>query len=246
MLKLSALTLCLLIAVVAGPAWAADPPTRPMRNFDHAKTTARNKVYAGNYVEQYCGCTFLPRGRSGGFLDLSSCGYQRSRAGTEDMEWEHVVPAKAFGHWRACWAGDARCFERDGDRLSNRECCTRIDPEFARIQVDLHNLIPAVEGLNARRGERPYGEVAGDAPQFGSCTFQIDYDTDVAEPPRNIQGDVARISLYMRDTYGVMFTPEQETMFQRWSTDDPVDDWEIERNRRIEAEQGNSNPYVRP
>ncbi|WP_087107254.1 endonuclease [Halomonas citrativorans] len=36
----------------------------------------------------------------------------------------------------------------------------------------------------------------------------------------------------------------QQQLFEAWNRMDPVDEWELERNRRIAAIQGNGNPYV--
>ena len=33
-------------------------------------------------------------------------------------------------------------------------------------------------------------------------------------------------------------------LFDAWNKEDPVDDWERERARRIEAIQGNRNPFI--
>jgi deoxyribonuclease-1 len=34
-------------------------------------------------------------------------------------------------------------------------------------------------------------------------------------------------------------------MFEAWSKSDPVDEWERLRDRRIDAVQGNKNPFVK-
>jgi deoxyribonuclease-1 len=33
-------------------------------------------------------------------------------------------------------------------------------------------------------------------------------------------------------------------LFDRWDAEDPPDDWERERNRRIAERQGNANPFI--
>ena len=33
-------------------------------------------------------------------------------------------------------------------------------------------------------------------------------------------------------------------MLFKWNREDPVDQWEIERNNRIEKYQGNRNPFI--
>ncbi|MEK7856718.1 MAG: endonuclease, partial [Acidobacteriota bacterium] len=90
-----------------------------------------------------------------------------------------------------------------------------------------------------------YGEVAGEARQYGACNFEIGGKPKVTEPPDNVKGDAARIWFYMSDTYGIKITDSQRKMFEDWSKSDPPDAWERLRNRRIDAAQGNKNPYVK-
>jgi deoxyribonuclease-1 len=41
-----------------------------------------------------------------------------------------------------------------------------------------------------------------------------------------------------------MISRQDRKLFEAWDTEDPVDDWERERARRIEQRQGNKNPFV--
>ncbi len=62
----------------------------------------------------------------------------------------------------------------------------------------------------------------------------------------SIQGDVARAWLYMSDTYGIRLSRQERVMLKGWHEADPVDAFEVLRDERIEAIQGNKNPWVRP
>jgi deoxyribonuclease I len=56
----------------------------------------------------------------------------------------------------------------------------------------------------------------------------------------------ARTYLYMDGAYpghGIISRSNQK-LFAAWNTEDPVDDWERERANRIEAIQGNRNPFI--
>jgi len=66
----------------------------------------------------------------------------------------------------------------------------------------------------------------------------------VTESRDKVRGDAARIWLYMVETYKVKITPAQRKMFEEWSAADPVDDFERLRDTRINAAQGNRNPFV--
>ncbi len=226
---------------------AAEPPSRPLPTFEGAKAVARNAIYARNHTTFYCACAFEPTGRSGGKIDASGCGYEprKNPARGQRLEWEHIMPAWFFGHTRQCWKeGHSSCVS-DGKPYKGRTCCAKADPEFARIEADLHNLVPAVGELNGDRSNLPYGIVAGEKREYGRCDFEIGGSPRVAEPKEAIRGDAARVWLYMSETYGVLLTPAQRQMFLDWSRDDPVDAWEQLRDERIEAAQGNRNPHVR-
>lgn len=156
------------------------------------------------------------------------------------------MPAWFFGHARACWkTGAAECV-KGGKKFKGRECCAKADPVFQHMEADLHNLAPSVGELNADRSNRPYGEVPGEPREYGSCDFEMGTNPKRAEPPAAVQGDVARIWFYMAQTCAVPLTATQRRMLTRWSADDPVDDWERLRDERVEAAQGNRNPWVRP
>jgi deoxyribonuclease I len=87
--------------------------------------------------------------------------------------------------------------------------------------------------------------VAGEPRLYGACNFEIGGTPKVTEPRDDVRGGAARIWLYMTATYKIRLTMAQRDMFEAWSKSDPVDEWEKLRDRRIEAVQGNKNPFVR-
>ena len=247
MMKTRVIFLCAALLLVTSAV--ADPPPRPLETFDSAKRVARDVIYAGQHTEFYCGCAFVPtETRSGGTIDASECGYvpRRNKARGKVLEWEHVVPAYYFGHQRTCWRkGNAKCVRSDGKAFKGRQCCSRVDKAFRRTEADLHNLTPAVGEINGDRSNLPYGEVAGEASDYGKCDFKIGGKPRIAEPRNEVKGDAARIWLYMSETYGIELTEARREMFDRWTIEDPPDDWERFRDVRIEAAQGNKNAFVR-
>jgi deoxyribonuclease-1 len=237
----------LLACAFLAPIAHADPPSNPLPNFDSAKVVARDAIYAGRRLDYYCGCAYTPAGRSGGVIDATECGYtpRANAARGKRLEWEHVMPAWFFGHNRACWkTGHAQCVKGDGTRYKGRECCAKVNATFRKIEADLHNLVPSVGELNGDRSNLPYGLVTGESRVYGACNFEIGGVRKVTEPPDDIRGDVARIWFYMSQTYNVTLTAAMRAMFEQWSTADPADDWERLRNDRIEAAQGNRNPFA--
>ena len=204
-------------------------PSRYAGSFEEAKQIGW-RIFATNRVDQYCGCTFSRQGR----VDLGSCGYQvrrdQRRAGR--IEWEHVVPASNIGELHAC------------NRNGGRQHCLEVDQDYRNAHNDLHNLIPVVGEVNAYRSNYDLVEVDGYEGQFGRCDFKIDTNGRQAEPPQRMKGDVARIYMYMHDTYGIQLSGVQQNLYAKWNAEDPVDAWEFRRDSLIKGFQGNSNPYV--
>ena len=67
-----------------------------------------------------------------------------------------------------------------------------------------------------------------------------------AEPAPHIRGDIARTYMYMNWAYpgrGII-SKKNAKLFDAWNRTDPIDEWERERSKRIEAIQGNKNPFV--
>jgi deoxyribonuclease I len=197
-------------------------------NFSEAKRQAW-QIYADNQKDFYCGCDYKQ-----GDVDARACGYKARKNATRGgrIEWEHVVPAWEFGHQRQCW------------QKGGREYCEKNDKQFNVMESDLHNLVPAVGELNADRSNFQYGMLEGEPRVYGKCDFEVDFKGKTAEPPANRQGDVARIYFYMRDTYKLTLSKQKTQLFEAWAKMDPVDMWELERDKRIQKVQGNSNCYV--
>jgi len=213
-----------LIWVLCSMATHASPPS----SFSKAKRIAAD-LYADRAETFYCACAYSVR-----TIDPTGCGYQprkQPKRGAR-VEWEHVVPAWEVGHQRQCW------------QEGGRKHCKRTDPVFVRMTSDLHNLVPAVGELNGDRSNFRFGMIEGEPRAYGRCDFEVDFKLRRAEPAPERRGDVARIYFYMRDTYGLRLSRQQQQLFEAWHRSDPVDAAERERDARIERVQGNSNCYV--
>lgn len=194
------------------------------------------QTYRDNRVDRYCGCSFDAKKN----IDLASCGYEvrKNETRASRIEIEHVVPAENLGRQFACWR------EGRGKPGGGREYCLNHDPKFVQAHNDLHNFLPVVGEVNADRSNFRYDQIPGPATQYGACQFKVDFQNRRAEPPDNLKGDVARITFYMRDTYGLRLSDQQTRLYEIWSRQDPVDQVERELDQKIVRIQGNSNPYV--
>ncbi len=218
---------------VITPAFANPPAT-----FSEAKVVAKQKIYldqaSSAMGELYCGCKWTWVGKSGGRIDPKSCGYQtrKQQARAERTEWEHIVPAWTFGHQRQCWQNGGRAH------------CVDDDPVFRAMEADLFNLYPSVGEVNGDRSNFNYAMAPGVAPQYGQCPTRIDFDQRAAEPRDAVKGLVARTTFYMFDRYKLSMSRQQQQVLMAWDKQHPVSAWEKERNRRIAAVMGHSNPFV--
>lgn len=205
------------------------------------------EIYPDHRRTFYCDCAFSASKRV------------RCKTGAGDrakrVEWEHIVPASRFGHtfeeWESSQSWQCRlpkwlqaipglkCKKRSG-----RENARRESREYRRMEADMYNLVPAVGLVNQRRSNRPYDVIPGERREFGRCDFEV--TDDAAEPTESVRGDIARTVRYMAWAYAerIALSGAERRMLEEWDAADPVDEWECERGRRIEAIQGNENPFV--
>ncbi len=220
-------------------------PNSP-KSFGTAKRTLYNKVYAGHHEKTlYCNCDFDPKTKK---VDLSSCGVtpRKNSKRAQRIEAEHVFPAYQFGNFRRCWREPKNvCPAEPGKKnVTGRKCCEEVDPVFETAHNDLHNLFPAVGEVNGDRSNYNWGMISGENRSYGKCNIEVDSSIRRAEPPETVQGNIARTMFYMSHTYGIRLSRQDIQLYSAWNKQDPVDAWELERNGRIEAIQGNRNPFI--
>ncbi len=195
------------------------------------------ELFPGPARTFYCECVYdVARA-----VDPAACGLPEELGSAERrvrLEWEHVVPAATFGRSFPEWGGHPDCKKRRG-----RRCVRRTSEAFNRMEGDLFNIRPAVGAVNQVRGSRAMAEIPGDH-SLGACHFELDGGR--AEPRDAVKGDVARIYLYMEETYpgrGII-DPRDLATYERWSRDDPVDAEECGLGRRIAEVMGRQNPVL--
>jgi deoxyribonuclease-1 len=200
------------------------------------------KLYKDNPVTLYCGCSF-----KGKKPNLSSCGYipKKNNKRANRIEWEHVVPAHAFGQSFSEWRnGHPKCVKKNGKKFKGRKCAGKVNEEYRRMQADMFNLYPAIGEVNGRRSNYSMALIKGAKRDVG--TGDVEIENKKVEPKESIRGEIARTYLYMDSVYpgrGII-SKKNRKLFDAWNKSDTVDEWECERAKRIERIQGNRNEVV--
>lgn len=222
------------------------PPTdgnTAISSFSSSKTRLK-KLYvnAGYFTTFYCGSTFDEEFN----LDHSRSGfhYRMNEARANRLEWEHIVPAEAFGQSFPEWRdGHPDCIDSKGEPYAGRRCASKINEQFQLMEADMYNLVPAIGEVNGDRSNYSYAMLQGELREYGACNMEI--EDQKAEPPDDKFGDIARTYMYMESAYhrGVI-SGKNVKLFEAWNRMDPVDKWECERAGLIEKIQGNRNAIV--
>ena len=146
---------------------------------------------------------------------------------------EHVYPAS----WMKSAAG---CPGR------SRKACRRASERFNRMEADLHNLFPALEGINQDRSNYTFAIIGDDLnePDYGDCDFEVDTDSREVEPRPAARGEIARAIFYMISEYGLTIEPNLLPLLLDWHKADQVSAEEMRRNDIISGIQGTRNKYI--
>lgn len=135
---------------------------------------------------------------------------------------------------------------------------------------DLFNVMPSEQNANSAKSNYPVGIVDSDRAKYQNPRMMVgpsarkEYSGSVFEPCDEYKGDFARIYLYVavcydqaawvsgsssipcafrKESYPTI-KPEFIQLLLQWNRQDPVSDWEVLRNERVFAHQGNRNPFI--
>ncbi len=115
------------------------------------------------------------------------------------------------------------------------------------IGADPHNLRPSDQQMNNNRGSKKFAAGSGNAGNVGSGNWY---------PGDEWKGDVARIMMYMYTRYGNRCLPslngvgdtqsgnDMLQIYLQWNIEDPVSDFEDQRNPYTETNYGSRNPFI--
>lgn len=126
--------------------------------------------------------------------------------------------------------------------------------------TDLHHIRPADPSVNSSRGNKDFDNGGTQHHEATECY----YTSNTWEPRDAVKGDVARMMFYMATRYEGesgdpdlelvdctgTYTDAKDPIFGKlstlieWNEEDPVDDFERNRNEVVYSYQGNRNPFV--
>ncbi|MBC61456.1 MAG: endonuclease I [Zetaproteobacteria bacterium] len=200
-------------------------------------------IYRGYNFTSYCGCSYL-----GKFVNHKSCGYIPYRKKSKRayrVEWEHIVPASAFGRFFPSWIkGHKRCLSSKNKSFNGRRCTRKVSNKFRLMEADLYNLMPVIGEINYFRNNLEVCSLESTLYSFGDCKIKI--GSYHFEPRNEIKGLIARTYFYMHETYKNFNIVNEENFHQlvKWNKSFPPTEFELKRSKRIERQQGNSNSFV--
>ena len=101
--------------------------------------------------------------------------------------------------------------------------------------TDLHNLRVCDENINTQKSNLEFIDSSGDYKKINQSWF----------PGDEWKGDVARMIFYLNIRYDEIINDVGTLeLFIKWNIEDPVSDFERQRNAVIEQAQGNRNPFI--
>ncbi|APD07669.1 hypothetical protein UJ101_02168 [Flavobacteriaceae bacterium UJ101] len=112
--------------------------------------------------------------------------------------------------------------------------------------ADAHHIRSSDVRFNSLRSNLPFEDASGNARKVNNSWY----------PGDEWKGDVARMVMYMYLRYGNRCLPvsvgigsqnyhsDMKDIFLEWNAEDPVSEYEINRNNLLENIQGNRNPFI--
>ena len=125
----------------------------------------------------------------------------------------------------------------DGGSTWNKEHVWPQSKLGTASESDIHNLKPCNPSVNSTRGNLPYASGSGTNKVVSGGYYPGDAD----------KGDIARIVLYMHVRWNLIINTSSVgdlNMLLRWHMEDPVDDFERNRNDVLYGYQNNRNPFI--
>jgi len=157
------------------------------------------------------------------------CGRQFKRHKSQAINAEHVFPMSWVTRSLHC---------------GHRNQCRKYSKKFRAIEIDMHNVWPALGQVNKRRSNFRPAIIRGERHPFDGCDFEVDPRRRIFEPRPAARGKVARSLFYMHDRYGLYLQPKLVKLLKKWNRKHPPGKEEKRRNDQIDVLQGNRNRFI--
>lgn len=158
-------------------------------------------------------------------------------------------------------------YKKEGDMYNREHTIPQsVFNENAPMKSDIHHVIPTDGYVNNRRSNYPHAEVSNASFTSSNNTKVGSSKTSgvsgsVCEPADEYKGDFARMYFYFVTAYQdrmesfksyASFSKDSypslskwaQTLYKKWSKEDPVSKKEIDRNNAAYNFQGNRNPFI--
>ena len=211
--------------------------------FDKAKEELRAfYFYNAQYrFDFYCQAPFKvePKSDLSGFKTpeiIESSAYTpstKSNKKAKIIEFEHIVPASAFGKHLSCWSETSKKGKKGRANCQDAQL-------FNQMESDVLNIVPAIGEINASRSTFEYFDAPQDLQfsQYGNCKVFVDSKNKRFYPAPYSKGYIARSYLYMIETYFIPndlpYDKEEFTRMQKWDKLYPQDSAEKVLRERLE------------
>ena len=160
------------------------------------------------------------------------CGYRfnsnKETVNHRLVEIEHIYPTASMLQQVGC--------------NSRMQCREGGNKRFIQMEADMHNMYPVIQDILLPARKPLFGEIKGEHWKFKDCDYER--SGGMVEPRPVARGNVARALLYMHIKYNVEINPATMKIIKLWNREDPPSKQEKLRNDRIEALQGQRNPYI--
>lgn len=185
--------------------------------FSIAKSLLSKKIYGNKAKTFYCGCQYQRKS-----IVRKSCKIftKKFKKRGKRLEWEHVVPAHAFGQSFKEWRNSKKLCP---GKKSPRKCAGKLNRLYKEMEGNIHNLVPAVGAINALRSNYSFSELDEGSSEL-LCASGFYKKKNKVMPGKSQKGDIARIYLYMDQKYpgrGVI-SRKNKKLFDAWDKVDPV------------------------
>jgi deoxyribonuclease-1 len=128
-------------------------------------------------------------------------------------------------------------------KITGRKCATKKNKLFRSMEADIYNLVPVIGSINAIRSNYSMAQISIESKL---CNTDLKIYKRKITPPTSKKGDVARIYMYMDQTYpgrGIISNKNRK-LFKKWHLEDPTSKEECSIYFKKKVFQENQNKIL--